>query len=283
VRAMPIHESMGFAGYQGIVRNITEEKRVEALKSDFVSMVSHELRTPLAGIFGAAKTLERPGIANLGPDAAQLVNAIKCQAEHMTALVEDLLAASRIEDGGMALDKSWIDLEKLAQEVVGLFAQRGESERFSISCTASLPPVFADRRLVEQVFANLLSNAIKHSPSLTPISITIRMREDEAECIVSDRGVGVPIADRERIFERFFQSDAGTSRKTGGAGLGLFIAKNTVAAHGGRIWVESEIGKGSSFHFALPIGGSPPGDGRRKTDRDVPPPPAPSPPEEDSG
>lgn len=253
VRAMPIHENMGFAGYQGIVRNITEENRVERLKSDFVSMVSHELRTPLAGILGASKTLERPGIVELSADAAELVRAIKHQAEHMTALVEDLLAASRIEEGGMRLDRTWIDLEEVARDIANVFRNRGEPDRFTITCSADLPPISADRRLVEQVLSNLLSNAIKYSPSFTPISIVLRMREGAAEAIVSDRGIGVPIGDRERVFARFFQSDSGTSRKAGGAGLGLFIAKNAVEAHGGRIWVESEIGKGSSFHFTLPL------------------------------
>lgn len=253
VRAMPIHEQMGFVGYQGIVRNITEEKHVDSLKSDFVSMVSHELRTPLAAMFGAAKTLERPGVADLDQDAADLVRAIKLQAEHMTALVEDLLAASRIEEGGLVLDRTWVDLDQLAREVIGYFARRGESERFALNCASDVPPIFADRRLVEQVVSNLLSNAVKHSPSYTPITIVIRASEDEVEVAVADRGAGVPIADRERIFERFYQSDTGTSRKSGGAGLGLYIAKNAVEAHGGRIWVDSEIGKGSVFRFAVPM------------------------------
>ncbi|RJQ52838.1 MAG: PAS domain S-box protein [Actinobacteria bacterium] len=253
VRAMPIHENMGLAGYQGIVRNVTEEKQVERLKSDFVSMVSHELRTPLAGIYGAAKTLERPGVVELSGDASELVRAIKHQAEHMTALVEDLLAASRIEDGEVVLDKSWTDLEDAARESIASFLVRGEDDRFTVSCAPNLPLVFADKTMIEQVVSNLISNAVKYSPSYTPISISIGTKQGEVEFVVTDQGMGVPIGDRERIFGRFFQSDAGTSRRAGGAGLGLFIARSTIEAHGGRIWVESELGKGSAFHFTLPL------------------------------
>jgi signal transduction histidine kinase len=206
----------------------------------------------LAAIYGAAKTLERPGIAKLEPDAAALVEAIKRQAEHMTALVEDLLAASRIEEGVIVLDRTWVDLETLAREVISPFARSGEPDRFTVNCASSVPPVFADRRLIERVLSNLVSNAVKYSPSYSPISITIRTRDGDVEVFVVDRGSGVPIGDRERVFERFFQSDAGTSRKAGGAGLGLYIAKNAVEAHDGKIWVESELGKGSAFHFTLP-------------------------------
>lgn len=234
------------------VRDITRFREADDLKNTFISIISHELKTPVALIKGYAGTLSRED-AQWEPDTIrESATIIEEEADRLTHLIDNLLDASRLQAGGLKLNRSSVSIDALAARQVELFRTQTSAHTLSAEFPSPFPSVQADPARVEQVLNNLIGNAIKYSPDGGAIRVSGKATADEIEVTVSDQGIGIPIEEQSRIFERFFRVDDAMSRRTQGTGLGLYIAKAIVEAHGGRIGVHSAPGRGTSVSFTLP-------------------------------
>jgi PAS domain S-box-containing protein len=233
------------------IRDITREREQEEQRSTFISVISHELQTPIAIIKGYASTLARSD-AVLNPEALRMrLRAIEEEADRLNKLVGNLLYASRIQAGGLQMDITPLDLAPLVERAAERLRVRHSEATITLDLPAHLPPVMADRERIEEVLQNLLDNAIKYSPGRAQITVVCRAMADEVIVSLSDLGMGIPLREQAEIFERFAR--AGNSKQSAiqGAGLGLYICRAIVEAHGGRIWVESTLHSGSTFFFSL--------------------------------
>lgn len=247
------------------LERIAEEAR--QAKTEFVANVSHELRTPLNMIIGFADVIARsPQVYGrpLPPSLMTDIAAIRRNAEHLATLVNDVLDLSQVEAGRMALSRDWVALPATIREalavVKGLFESRGlylKAELIPDSVETSFPLVFCDETRVRQVIINLLGNAGRFTES-GGVILQCRVLEAEVVISVADTGLGIAEKDQERIFEPFQQADVSTRRRHGGSGLGLTISKQFVEMHGGRMWLESTVGKGTTIYFSLPLEGPAP-------------------------
>ncbi|HSN76125.1 MAG TPA: ATP-binding protein [Anaerolineae bacterium] len=234
------------------VVDITRFREAEQMKSTFVSVISHELKTPVALIKGYAGTLRRPDAAWAPETLADGLAVIEEEADRLNALIDNLLDASRIQAGVFKLERSEVDLQRLATKVVERFRLQTESHQFELDFPDDLPVVFADEARIRQVLDNLVSNAIKYSPQGGPIRIGGWQGGPGVTVYVADQGIGIPADEQGRLFDSFYRVDSGLRRQTKGTGLGLYLCKAIVEAHDGRIWVRSELGKGTTFFFVLP-------------------------------
>lgn len=246
-------------GVVEVIRDISQQKELDRLRSDFVSTVSHELRTPLALIKGYAATLLRPDIELQAETQRRFIRQIDGSADRLTRLIDNLLSVSRIEAGHLEVLPVALDLGRLVSRVARDMQAAATGHRLVSRMTAAHPMALADADKVEQVLLNLLHNAFKFSPPTSTITLCLKEGPPDAETgqefllvSVRDQGRGVPPEHRARIFERFYQVETGVTRSVSGAGLGLYICKNLVEAHGGRIWMEAAEGGGSVFCFTLP-------------------------------
>ena len=238
-----------------VLHEITELRRLEQMRKDFVANVSHELRTPLTAIQGFAETL-LTGALEDKTNNRRFVEIIGNHAARLARLSNDLLKLSQIEAGKLNADFQPVDLKLLVDS--GVEAARGAAANKNLTITPSklasnLPRVRGDANLLRDILRNLLDNAIQYTPSGGRVEVSAALHDGFAVVTVSDTGIGIPQSDQPRIFERFYRVDAARSREVGGTGLGLSIAKHVVEAHGGKIWVESIVGSGSSFHFSVPL------------------------------
>lgn len=234
------------------VRDISRRHEQEVLSTTIVSIVSHELQTPIAIIKGYASTLSRPDATWSGEALRQRLTAIEEEADRLSHMVANLLYASRIQAGGLAMDPAPLDVGEVLASTVRRFRARGVRHNLRLRVSQNLPLVLADRERIEEVAANLIDNAVKYSPAMTTIVIEGRFTGEQVIVSVSDRGAGIALRDQERVFDRFQRAEGDLTRNTAGAGLGLYICQAIVQAHGGQIWVESELGHGSIFAFSLP-------------------------------
>jgi len=233
-----------------LIQDLTRLRRLEMVRRDFISNVSHELRTPLAAIGALTETLQQA--IEDPPIAQRFLGRMETEIDTMTQLVQELLELSRIESGQVPLKLQAISpLDLLSQP---LERMRLQVERaglsLTVSCPDNLPPVMADEERMGQVLVNLLHNAVKFTEPGGSITVSARQEGNQIIFAVVDTGVGIAPDDLSRIFERFYKADR--ARTGGGTGLGLSIARHLVEAHGGRIWAESALGKGSTFYFSLP-------------------------------
>ncbi len=234
------------------VRDITRFREADEIKSTFVSVVSHELKTPVALIQGYAETLLRKD-ARWDPKTRQeSLEVILEEADRLHHLIDNLLDASRLEAGKLPLETEPMALGALAERVAERFRTQTDHNEIQVDFPSDYPFVEGDPTRLEQVLNNLLSNAIKYSPEGGLIEIDGRSTGDEVIVTVTDQGVGIPFEEQPHIFESFFRGSREYQQQTSGAGLGLYLAKAIVEAHGGRIWVESNPGEGAAFSFALP-------------------------------
>ena len=235
-------------------RDLTEERAVEQLKSDFVSTVSHELRTPLAAIYGAAMTLQRADVRLDDAQEAGMLGVIAGESERLARIVNDILLASRLDSGAETVEIIRTDAAELARAVLAAAeAHRPAEIELALIAPERGPEVAADPDGLRQVLVNLVENAIKYSPEGGRVELELAQDNGRVRFEVRDRGLGIPASEHERIFEKFFRLDPNLSRGVGGTGLGLYISREIVRRMGGRIRVESEPGRGSTFSFELPL------------------------------
>jgi signal transduction histidine kinase len=245
------------------VVDITRFREAEEMKTTFVSVISHELKTPVALIKGYANTLAREDARWDAETAREGLQVINEEADRLNGLINNLLDASRIQAGAFKLERGDVSLPRLAEKVVESFRTQTDKHRFALDFPLSYPAVAGDEERLRQVFNNLLSNAIKYSPNGGEIRVGGWTDGSQAIVYVADRGIGVPVEEQGRLFQRFFRVDSSLRRTTQGAGLGLYLCKSIVEAHGGRIWLRSEPGRGTTVFFALPAGSEDLRTGRR--------------------
>jgi two-component system phosphate regulon sensor histidine kinase PhoR len=237
-----------------VLHDISELRRLERVRQDFVANVSHEFKTPLTAIRGFAETLLGGALDDVD-HRVRFVEIIQDHAERLTRLTDDLLKLSTIEAGKMELELLTVsppELLKMCADTAS-FAAKKKQQTIKIECARDLPSVRGDSGRLRDVLQNLLDNAVQYTPAGGHIVASAARDGDEIVFTVADNGIGIPQAEQERIFERFYRVDEGRSREVGGTGLGLSIARHIAEAHGGRVWVESAIGQGSRFHFSVPI------------------------------
>ncbi|MFN8419927.1 MAG: ATP-binding protein [Anaerolineae bacterium] len=237
----------------GSVRDITNFRKAQEMKSTFISVVSHELKTPVALIKGYAGTLRRED-ANW--DKATIRNSLKVieeEADRLTGLIENLLAASKLQAEGMRINIGDVRLDLLAARSVERFQVQTPIHQLKLDFPPNFPSVQGDQTRLRQVLDNLINNAIKYSPAGGEIRISGAFDDHSVTVAVSDPGVGISEEQLEHIFERFYRVDDALSRKTQGTGLGLYLARAVIDAHHGTIEVDSQVGKGSTFRFTIPI------------------------------
>lgn len=240
-----------------VLHEVTRQKRLELVRKEFVANVSHELRTPLSVIKGYVETLVDGQECIASEDRARFLLTIQRHTERLNSILEDLLLLSRLESVTPGLKPESIDLAVLVRSVIDDYRDRAESAGHPLALheeggADASAVLHLDPLRVTQVLGNLLDNALKHTPRGARIDVTLHRRPDEVQVTVRDTGPGIPADDLPHVFERFYRVDKGRSRDTGGTGLGLSIVKHIVQLHGGRVWVESTLGAGSAFHFALP-------------------------------
>jgi two-component system, OmpR family, phosphate regulon sensor histidine kinase PhoR len=234
-------------------RDLTEERRVERLKTEFVSTISHELRTPLAAIYGAALTLRREEPA-LQDQRDSLLDVVASESERLARIVNDILWVSRLESGTLHVAVESCDPIELASTVVAATRARLPSNiTLELESEPDLPAIAADSDKVRQILVNLLDNAVKYSPDGGSITLKISPNEAYVSFAVTDQGLGIPAAEHGRIFEKFYRLDPELMRGVGGTGLGLYISRELVRRMHGRISIESTEGIGSTFTVELPI------------------------------
>ena len=234
-------------------RDMTEERAVEQLKSDFVSTVSHELRTPLAAIYGAALTLQRNDVSLEESQRTGLLDVISSEADRLARIVNDILWASRLDSGQMSMAIEGCDAAALARRVVdSVRAHAPASVELEVDAPDGLPLVAADPDKLRQVLMNLVDNAVKYSPDGGRVHVALASAGDRVRVSVRDQGLGVPPPEQGRIFEKFFRLDPDLTRGVGGTGLGLYICRELVHRMDGRIWVVSDGRNGSIFTVELP-------------------------------
>jgi two-component system phosphate regulon sensor histidine kinase PhoR len=235
-----------------LFQDLTRQRQIETMRRDFISNVSHELRTPLAALKALTETLQGGALED-PPAAHRFLEQMETEVDSLSLMVSELLELSRIESGRVPLSlvsTRPIDIVTPAFERLSLQGERA-GLILTIECPDDLPPVMADVTRVQQVVVNLLHNAIRFTPSGGQVTVHAE-QQDRTVCFsVTDTGIGIAAEDLARIFERFYKVDR--SRATSGTGLGLAIARHLVEAHGGRIWVESEVAKGSTFFFSIPL------------------------------
>ncbi|MBI2863402.1 MAG: HAMP domain-containing protein [Chloroflexi bacterium] len=228
-------------------------RELDGLKSEFVARASHELRTPVTSIKGYAETLLRDDIRLTPELRREFIDGISRTSDRLARLVQDLLNLSKMEAGKMEFAKEAISIMPVARDVVQRFRPQNPRHSFIIDLPKGFPRVMADRERLDDVLTNLVSNAVAYSPSGGDIRIQGRVEDPEVIVSVSDQGVGIPPEEIQHVFQRYYRVDNVATRPVGGTGLGLHICKAYVEAMGGRIWVESRAGEGSTFGFSLPL------------------------------
>jgi two-component system, OmpR family, phosphate regulon sensor histidine kinase PhoR len=246
---------VGFAeGTVYAFRDLTEEHRLEELKADFIATVSHELRTPIAAVHGAVKTLEREDVDFTDDVRRRILAVISDQSERLVELVNDILLTSQVESGKLVVADEQVDVSHVARGVIEA-ARMHAPDGVSLELVAppTLAPVATDGDKLRQVLANLVANAVKYSFGRGRVDVRLEERGPQLRIAVRDQGVGIPQPEQQRIFEKFYRLYPNMTRGVGGTGLGLYICRELVRRMGGRIWVESREGAGSTFFVELPL------------------------------
>ena len=237
-----------------VLHDVSEIRRLERVRRDFVANVSHELRTPLTAIQGFAETLL--GGALEDPKASRrFLEIVRDHAARLGRLTDDLLMLSAIEAGKLTFEMRPLNIAGLMDTCLETAALKAQAKSITLAadCPRDLPTARGDIMRLQELLQNLLDNALQYTPEGGSVNVRARQENGNVVVCVQDTGMGIPVAEQERIFERFYRLDAARSRAVGGTGLGLSIARHIAEAHGGRIWVESEVGRGSCFYVTIPV------------------------------
>jgi len=241
------------SGLVVIIRDITERKQLDQLKDEFIALVSHELRSPLTVITGAVNTVLAEG-ARLSPqETRQLLQDAACEADSLSHLIGNLLELSRVQADRLFLYAEPLNIKKVIQGTVEKVRRQSSIHQFLVDLHEELPSVDADQLRLERVLYNLFENAIKYSPQGCEIRVSVEPEEEHLVIGVSDQGIGISLSDQAKLFGPFQRLEDSGLEGVSGAGLGLLVCRRLVEAHRGRIWVESEPGRGSTFFFTLPL------------------------------
>jgi signal transduction histidine kinase len=243
-------------GVVTVLSDVTLLQELSDMKTEFVSVVSHELRTPLTSVQGFAQTLRYDVDGQFSAaERGEFLEIIEGECQRLLTMINEMLDASRIE-AGRALAMNWreVNVPALVERLVKLHAATAESHQFELDFPADFPTIEADSDRVQQVLTNIISNAIKYAPEGGPVRISGRREDGQVLVSVADEGLGMTEAQLGQLFQRYHRVESDASKRIRGTGLGLYLTKGLVEAHGGRIWAESGgPGKGSTFSFLLPI------------------------------
>jgi len=242
--------------FVGKIMDITERKKLEQMKDEFIGLVSHELRTPLTVVMGAVNTALSEGSRLSAEEMRQLLQDAAWEADSLSHLLENLLELSRAQAGRLVLHAEPMGVENVVQNVVEKISRRASGHRFLIDFPRGLRPVPVDPLRLERVLYNLLENAVNYSPQGSEIRVFAKRDRERLVIGIADQGIGISLSDQAKLFGAFQRLEQPGLEGVKGAGLGLLVCRRLVEAHGGRIWVESEPGRGSTFYFTLPLGHS---------------------------
>lgn len=256
-------------GMAGVMRNITERKKAEGkiaqqniqlkkldkIKTDFLNVTSHELRTPMASIKGYIQMLLKQKLGEITEEQKKALDVVLRNTDRLDNLIQDILDISRLESGTMKFIPEKTDLRKMMNEISETMQSSADLKNIKINTKAEedLPDITVDQSRIKQVIMNLVNNAIKFSPDGSIVNIQAKKEKDDILFEVQDFGRGIPKNKQKKIFDMFYQVDSSKDKKFRGVGLGLSISRGIVNVHGGRVWVDSEVGKGSTFRFNLPV------------------------------
>lgn len=259
VSALEIQSGRGKAGTLIIAHDVSREKTVERMKTEFVSIAAHQLRTPISAIKWTLRMILDGDLGPITEDQRDFLDKTYKSNERMINLINDLLNVTRIEEGRHLYNLVLVNLEDLLETIVNNYGQILEQKKLKVEFskpTVKLPQVKIDVEKVKLVIANLIENAIKYTPAGGKIAIAIGSDGESVKIMVRDTGIGIVKDQQSRIFTKYFRGTNALKTETEGTGLGLFITKNIVETHGGKIWFTSEEGKGTSFFFTMPISAS---------------------------
>jgi two-component system phosphate regulon sensor histidine kinase PhoR len=234
-----------------LIRDITTQRELDRFRDNLISMVSHELRTPLTTILGFSELASVKEFSL--PEIKRMLKMIHREAVQLADMVSEFLEAGKLTAQGFRPHLTPVDLAEVIENTLEVFRHNADHHTFEAQIPPKLPTIYADEPGIRQVLQNLLANAAKYTPSPGKITVSVNLSESEVTVSVADTGLGIPEQEKEKIFERFYRVEDHTRRGIRGTGLGLTIAREIVAAHKGRIWVESRLGEGSTFYFTLPL------------------------------
>ena len=250
ISAAPLFASgAGQTGAVIVYTDITHQRELQERQEDFIRAISHDLRNPLTGILGHVQLIQR--FSERAEMVRKSAEAVQTSAKRMNTMIQDLVDSARVESGHLTLSLQPVDLASMLHDLRGRLAEANQIDRVRVEIGEAVPPVLADPARLERILTNLISNALKYSKPPTTVPITAEPNGDEVVLAVHDRGAGIPEDELPHMFERYHRS-RNTREQREGLGLGLYITKGLVEAHGGRIWVESRVGEGSVFRFTLP-------------------------------
>lgn len=250
-----VDEGQQSTGTVIVLRDVTHEQEIERAKNDIISIVAHELRTPMTSIKGYTDLMLQGAMGTLTEGQQHFLSIVKSNVNRLSQLISDLLDITRIEAGSVKLELVPLQLAEIVPEVCEGVAEAVEERglTLNVDVTTPLPIVRADRNRIIQVLVNLLSNAYRYTPPGGSIQVSVRPLGNTVLVQIADTGIGIAKEDQRKVFERFYRVDHDLVKKESGTGLGLSIVKSLIELHGGRLWLESELGRGSTFSFALPL------------------------------
>jgi PAS domain S-box-containing protein len=256
VSSVPIIRKKERLGDLVILHDITREKRVERMKTEFVSLAAHQLRTPLSAIKWTLKMFLEGDIGEITKEQKEFIKKIYQANERMISLINDLLDVTRIEEGRYLTRVSLANIKEIVQLVINSFREEIKKRKIKFEFKEpleKLPQILLDVEKIKLAIENLLDNAIRYTPPEGKVTISLKSDINKIEFSIKDSGIGIPEDEKERIFTKFFRGSNVKRLETEGSGLGLFITKNIIEAHGGKIWFESKEGVGTTFYFTLPL------------------------------
>jgi len=251
----PIYNDLGvLIGFGKVTRDLSERRKIEQIKNEFISVVSHELRTPLTSIRGSLNLLYESEVAKISEKNKKLLSIANNNCERLTRLINDVLDVEKIKDGQMVFNCEYLNLKSLIEEAIYLNEMYADKYDVHLECESLIDAyVYVDADRLIQVLTNLVSNAVKFSPKGGRVNITMNLENKSVLVSVKDQGQGIPIDFKDKIFQRFSQADSSMGRKKDGTGLGLAISKAIIEQHHGSLNYSSNENRGAIFYFCLPL------------------------------